>query len=85
VLARPLLEGDVRIKHLAQVQRKRELPTRVIQAMGSFMMGQFGRAIRADRPPGPPRLVLWLLRAPILSRLFARLIAFGVRRVRLER
>ncbi|CAN5225939.1 hypothetical protein BH18CHL2_BH18CHL2_03820 [soil metagenome] len=36
-LARPLLERRVSVAHLAAVQRERELPTRVVQAVQSVL------------------------------------------------
>lgn len=85
ILAGPLKAGRVAESHLAEVQRQRDWPTRVIQAMQSFMqknlianvLGQQGTA----RVPWQLRL---LTRTPFLRNVPAKLIAFGPRRVRLR-
>src|SRR5262249_40711609 len=45
LLTRPLLAGQVRIQDLAAVQRKREWPTRVIQAFGAFGLRRISRML----------------------------------------
>ncbi|HYN84074.1 MAG TPA: FAD-dependent oxidoreductase [Pyrinomonadaceae bacterium] len=86
VLTRPLLGGGVRVEHLREVQRRREWPTRVIQ----FIQSQVQQAIARNALSGgggrfqPPPLLRLLLRLPVLRDIPARVIAFGVRRVRVE-
>jgi hypothetical protein len=82
VLSAPLKSGRVRVQELAEVQRRREWPTRIIQAFGAFFLEQvIGRALRSGRPIRIPRLVWVLFRLPFLAKLFARLVAFGLWRV----
>jgi len=82
VLAKPLQSGKVETSDLAEVQRQREWPTRVIQAVQSFIQRVLlASALRSQKPPRIPRAVRLLFRIPGLRDLPARLIAFGVRRV----
>lgn len=75
ILIKPLKAGCVDERDLAKVQRKRELPTRIIQAFQALVQKQiFARVLNSDeifQPPG-------FLRLPILRDLPARLIALGV-------
>ena len=82
VLAGPLREGRVTEAHLAGVQRRRERPTRMIQAVQAAAVRRIFRAVGGEgfRVPLP-------LRIPGLRRLFPRLAArvigwgFGAARV----
>ena len=85
VLAEPLRRGAVEDGHLAEVQRRREGVTKIIQRFQSRIQGGMVEAFesgRAFRLPLPVRL---LQRVPWLRDLPPRIPAFGVRRVRLER
>jgi 2-polyprenyl-6-methoxyphenol hydroxylase-like FAD-dependent oxidoreductase len=94
LLTGPLLAKRVRVRDLAEVQRRREWPTRVIQALGAFGLKNLGkflvsrRASRNDSGAGNslpfPRWVMWLFRLPFVLRLFARMMAFGIWRVHVE-
>jgi 2-polyprenyl-6-methoxyphenol hydroxylase-like FAD-dependent oxidoreductase len=85
VLTKPLLAGSVSDADLAEVQRQREWPTRAIQAMQSFMQKNLiGGALRAQTAMTIPWQFRLFFRIPILRDLPARMIAFGVRRVRLN-
>ncbi len=85
VLTKPLLAGSVSGADLAEVQRQREWPTRAIQAMQSFMQKNLiGGALRAQTALTVPWQFRLFFRIPILRDLPARMIAFGVRRVRLN-
>jgi 2-polyprenyl-6-methoxyphenol hydroxylase-like FAD-dependent oxidoreductase len=81
LLATPLREGRVDEALLARVQRRRELPTRVIQALQLLVQGRIIRSVlgaeaRALRPP----LLLRLMgRCRILGRIPARLVGLGIR------
>ena len=80
-LAAPLRAGVVREYDLRAVERRRRLPTRVIQAFQSMIQERLiVRALNSDKPVGPPAF----LRLPPLRRLVARFIALGVRRVHVE-
>jgi 2-polyprenyl-6-methoxyphenol hydroxylase-like FAD-dependent oxidoreductase len=84
VLAEPLRAGRASRAELAEVQRRREWPTRIAQGLGAFGLRQIGRRLRSRRAPGFPLFLRLLFRAPLLPRLFARLVAFGLWRVRLK-
>jgi 2-polyprenyl-6-methoxyphenol hydroxylase-like FAD-dependent oxidoreductase len=68
-----LLAGGIRSGDLAEVQRRRELPTRLMQWMQTF--GEHESA--AARRTGRRQLEGWLLNLPPMQHLRARLIAFG--------
>jgi 2-polyprenyl-6-methoxyphenol hydroxylase-like FAD-dependent oxidoreductase len=84
LLAVPLREGRVRLRDLAEVQRRREWPTRLIQAVGAIGLGQIGRSLRSGRSLRFQRFFEMLARLPILPRLFAWFVAFGFWRVHVE-
>ncbi|MGC1782833.1 MAG: FAD-dependent oxidoreductase [Acidobacteriaceae bacterium] len=81
ILARPLLHGAVAQEHLHAVQRRREFPTRVVQAFQVFVHKRFlspalmHRRLTA-RLPFPLRL---LQRFPKLRGIPARFLGIGVR------
>jgi 2-polyprenyl-6-methoxyphenol hydroxylase-like FAD-dependent oxidoreductase len=82
LLWQPLKRGDVQVRHLARVQRRRELPVRLTQAFQGLLQEQVLRpALRADAPPAVVQLAL---RVPVVRRVPARLIALGVRRPRVR-
>ena len=81
VLAAPLLAKQVHVRDLAEVQRQREWPTRLIQALGAFALSQLGRSMRSGRSQRFPRFFNVLARLPILPKLFARTLALGLWRV----
>jgi 2-polyprenyl-6-methoxyphenol hydroxylase-like FAD-dependent oxidoreductase len=79
VLSASLKAGRVRVQDLAEVQRRREWPTRFIQAFGAFFLKQvIGRALRSGKPIRVPRFVGLLFRLPLVPKLFAWLVAFGL-------
>jgi 2-polyprenyl-6-methoxyphenol hydroxylase-like FAD-dependent oxidoreductase len=84
VLAAPLKAGRVRLRDLAEVQRQREWPTRVIQALGACGLRQISRALRSGSPQTVPRLVRLLFGTPALSKVIARVLAFGLWRVHVQ-
>jgi len=85
ILAKPLLTGRVTETDLAEVQRRREWPTRVIQGLQSFMQRNLvANALLAQKAVNIPWQLRLFVRIPILRDLPARLIAFGVRRERLK-
>jgi len=85
VLTAGLKTGRVSDGDLAEVQRQREWPTRVIQSTQSFMQR---RIIAGALNTGQAGNVPWQLRLfakiPIVRDIPPRLIAFGPRRVRLR-
>ncbi len=84
VLARPLKTGRIRLRELAEVQRQREWPTRIIQAVGAVALGRISRALRSGNPLAMPRFLRIVFGLPLLARVFARLVAFGLWRVRVK-
>jgi len=85
ILSDQLKKGQVRISDLAEVQRKREWPTRVIQGFQNMIQQMvLTNVLKSDEPLAIPPIVLFILRLPIIGSLPARLIAFGPSRVRLK-
>lgn len=85
ILAGPLKSGTVSEAHLAEVQRQREWPTRVVQRMQSTMQDRLMvRALQSTRPASVPWQFRLFLKIPFLRDIPAKLIAFGPRRVRLQ-
>ena len=79
LLAAKLKDRAVTVEELEEVQRRREWPTRVIQAMQAFIHRNVvtGRSSGTDdKLPLLPRLFLWF---PFLRALPARLIGLGPR------
>src|SRR6266849_4921303 len=84
ILINPLKPGRVTDDDLAEVQRQRELPTRAIQKLQSFMQQRLvASVLRSQQAINVPWQLKLFARIPILRDLPARLIAFGIRRVHL--
>ena len=85
VLTAPLQAGKMTDVHLAEVQRRHEWPTRLIQAVQAQAQKRIvARVLRPGetfRPPLPFRLPV--VRS-ILARLAAWIVGWGLRRVRVE-
>ncbi len=85
VLARPLRKDNVQESHLADVQRQRAWPTRVIQAFQAqiqqCVVAPALRGTESFRLPLPMRLIPHI---PVLRRFPAHMLAFGPKRVRVE-
>ncbi len=80
VLAAPLSEGRAPVERLRQVQRRRELPTRVIQWFQVMVQRRvIARILGGTAPMRPPLLLRLLARFAVLRRIPARLIGIGVR------
>ncbi len=88
ILSTPLKTGRIRVRHLAAVQRRREWPTRVTQAIVTRIQDQvLAPAMRTSGGMGvplPPAATL-LLRMPLLQRLPLAWIAYGIWPVHLNR
>lgn len=79
-LAPVLLRGRAQIKDLAAVQRRRRMPTVVLQTVQRIMHRAVFVPLFAGRMTGPPPVLLFFVRhAPVVRRLLPRLIAFGPR------
>ena len=75
VLSRPLKAGKVRLRHLASVQLRRELPTRVIQWFQSLSHEQIIlKTFKSGKPFKPPKIML----LPIMRDFPAKLMGYGV-------
>ena len=85
-LAKPLLEGSVGVRHLRSVQRRREIPTRAIQGFQTMAHRRvFGPAVSSGGLPSPPAPLRALLRLRAVRDLPARMMAFGVWPVHVDR
>lgn len=79
-LAAPLREGRLTTEHLRQVQRRRELPTRVTQRLQLLVQRRvISRVLGGAGPLQPPLALRLFARIPVLRRLPARLIGVGIR------
>lgn len=77
LLTEPLKAGCVTDEDLARVQRRRERPTRVIQAIVNQIQERVLRpALDSRREFQPPSVIRW----PIVSEIAARVIGFGIGR-----
>ena len=86
VLTRPLREGNAKPRHSRAVQRRRELPIRILQGLQSLAHRRVAApAARSGVLPSPPAPVRALLRLRAVRDLPARLIAFGVWPVHVDR
>jgi 2-polyprenyl-6-methoxyphenol hydroxylase-like FAD-dependent oxidoreductase len=84
ILAGPLRESQARLisvdeRHLAAVQRRRELPTRVIQALqAQLQKNVLAPALGSSGPFSPPLLLRLLPKVPGFRDVPGRLIGYGV-------
>jgi 2-polyprenyl-6-methoxyphenol hydroxylase-like FAD-dependent oxidoreductase len=76
----PLDRGELSTRHLARVQRRRELPVRLMQAFQNLLQENVVRPTLSSEPHPPPRLMQLGLRFPLLRTLPARFIALGIAR-----
>ena len=80
ILSGSLRTGTASTKELAAVQRRREFPTKVTQAVQIFVQNHFmERVLSVDDPIAPPLLVRILNRVPLLRRIPAAIVGVGVR------
>jgi 2-polyprenyl-6-methoxyphenol hydroxylase-like FAD-dependent oxidoreductase len=85
VLGGPLKAGRVSLEDLDTVQRRREWPTRIIQAFQSLIQRWLvSGALGATQPFRLPIMFRLVLSLPILRNLPGRLIGIGVWRVHVE-
>ena len=85
VLTFPLLNRDVHERDLAEVQRQREWPTRVIQEIQSTLQTRFiASALQNQSTLTVPWWLRLYFKIPILRDIPARILAFGITKVRLE-
>jgi 2-polyprenyl-6-methoxyphenol hydroxylase-like FAD-dependent oxidoreductase len=80
ILAGPLREKRVTIDDLRKVQRRRELPTRLIQRLQVLIQNRVIRRVLGSREKARPPWILKLVRrVPYLRRIPARIIGMGFR------
>jgi 2-polyprenyl-6-methoxyphenol hydroxylase-like FAD-dependent oxidoreductase len=85
-LTGPLREGNVEPRHLRAVQRRRELPIRILQGLQSLAHRRVAApVVSSGGLPSPPAPVRALLRLRTVRNLPARIIAFGVWPVHVDR
>jgi 2-polyprenyl-6-methoxyphenol hydroxylase-like FAD-dependent oxidoreductase len=90
VLSGPLGESqarlvDLEVRHLAAVQRRRELPTRLIQRAQALIQQQvLARALSSKELFAPPPLLRLLLRIPLVRTIPSRIVGFGFWPVRVK-
>jgi 2-polyprenyl-6-methoxyphenol hydroxylase-like FAD-dependent oxidoreductase len=86
VLTQPLRAGHVEDRHLVEVQRRRERLTQIVQRFQRQMQRRgLGETLEDAKPFSLPLPLRIILRIPGLRDIPPRLLAFGVRRARLER
>jgi hypothetical protein len=77
-------KGPLSDQLLAQVQKRREWPTKVIQAIQVAIQKRIiSRVLGGTTKIAPPRFLRLFIIFPVLRRLPARLIGLGVRRERI--
>ena len=85
VLRDPLKTGKVEESHLAEIQKQREWPTKVVQTMQDiFQKNLILNILANEQPKGPPWQISLITKIPGLRNLPAKLFAFGPRHVRLR-
>ena len=87
LLASPLAAGKLEPQHLAAIQSARELPVRVIQFVQKMIQERILAGVleaKTASQPGLPLPLRILPKIPLLRSLPARIIAFGIRRVRIR-
>lgn len=79
VLSEKLKAGKVSTRDLAEVQRRRVWPTRIMQGFQSIVQKQaVGKAFTSDKPFNIPLFLRFLLRLPVVRTLPARFIGLGI-------
>jgi 2-polyprenyl-6-methoxyphenol hydroxylase-like FAD-dependent oxidoreductase len=80
ILFKPLRDGSLTIDQLAEIQKRRELPTRVTQWLQVAVQRRIiARVLRETGPFKPPFAVRLLAKLPFLRRIPARIVGLGVR------
>ncbi|MBT2594233.1 FAD-dependent oxidoreductase [Arthrobacter sp. ISL-72] len=75
-----LLRGHVGVDDLAAVERRRRMPTVVVQTVQRIMHRAVFVPLFAGKRSGVPRILLFFVRnAPVVRRIMPRMIAFGPR------
>ena len=81
ILAGPLRKGVVTTDHLAEVQRRRMLPTRLTQGFQVMIQKKLiARVLATSERVELPWPIRWMLRSRFLSRIRGRMVGIGFRR-----
>jgi 2-polyprenyl-6-methoxyphenol hydroxylase-like FAD-dependent oxidoreductase len=86
-LGERLKVGQLTLGDLAAVQRRRDLPTRVIQTIQAILQRfVIGSVLKqgAQAPSGPPKFLRVMTRLPLMRQLLPRILGFGVWPVHLK-
>ncbi len=79
VLTEPLRSGQLTVKHLRSVQRRREWPVRIVQALQSFGQRQLAAtALDARKTFRGPAFLRIFIRVPFVRDLPGRFLAYGL-------
>lgn len=79
LLSKTLKYGVVPLRTLAEIQRQRALPTKLIQGLQNFAQQSFlASALNSAAPRPIPPFVRFLLRLPLIRTLPSRIVAFGI-------
>ena len=85
VLSDKLKAGQIRLGDLAEVQRKREWPTRIVQGFQNMLQQTvLATVLKSNEALTFPPIARLLLRLPLVGTFPARLIAFGPSRVHVK-
>lgn len=80
ILTEYLKQGKAPTSALARVQRRRVLPTKIIQSFQRLMQQQIIGRVQSSEQPKFPLALRLALHTPLLRNIPARLMAFGPRR-----
>ncbi|WP_201863744.1 FAD-dependent oxidoreductase [Microvirga soli] len=80
ILGPELKRGSVEPEQLAQVQKRREWPTRMTQRLQVMLQNRMiTPVLNSTQPVSPPWLIRWLAQQPLFRRIPARLVGIGFR------
>ena len=80
ILGPELRAGTLSDEHLAQLQRRREWPTRMTQGLQVFVQSRMiGRVLASTKPMATPFVAKLLQHFPVLRRIPARVVGMGFR------
>ena len=79
ILARPLREGTVSVGDLANLQRRRQFPTRLTQRVQALMQKEQGRGLGRAEPTRLPWPLRLLERMGLPRRIRTRFVGIGIR------
>jgi 2-polyprenyl-6-methoxyphenol hydroxylase-like FAD-dependent oxidoreductase len=80
ILGPELKRGPVEPEQLAQVQKRREWPTRMTQRLQVMLQNRMiTPVLNSTQPVSPPWLIRWLAQQPLFRRIPARLVGIGFR------